>query len=209
MPKYYHTCEECPLSVFILCLEKEDPQYLVIEGPVPAEDLSIAWANLFAEFMDLTEDNEQMYILHLQREVNLLAQEIYEVDTVLYFLQPVMLFASEGENRHELLNVLKRYDYPYEMDFKDIGYVAVLENITNRISSKRLQFEMKAKELVDYAKEKSLDSFDKNYFYRQLSRLAKFQRVAVIRPKDITVLEFVILDKEYQKANNSRRRRLN
>jgi hypothetical protein len=199
--KYYSTCEDCPLSVFMLCLKHDNSKYLHIKGTVNSEELTLAWANLFSEFIDLSQDNEQMYILHLQREIQLLSVEITEVETTVYFLQPACLFLSGDSEREVLVNVLREYDYPCEFDFTDPNYPDRLEVVMNLLSSKKLKFQMKAKELNDYIEERGSDSFDENYFYRQLSRLAKFQRVAVIRPKDITVLEFIILDKEYQQAN--------
>lgn len=198
--KYYSTCEECPLNIFMKCLETEDPRHLIIQGAPEAGELSMAWASLYAEFIDLSEDSEQMYLLHLQRTIKLLALEIYEAGGVAYFLQPQMLPFCE-HRFPELLNILKEYDYPHEFTAGSEEYMNALEAIDNRLASTSLQLNMKIKELNAYAAERGLDSFDKNYFHRQLARLARFQGVAIIKPKDITVFEFVILDKEYQQAN--------
>ena len=197
--KYYSTCEECPLSVFIKCLETEDLSKLIIQGKPDPVDLAMAWANLFAEFIDLSQDGEQMYVLHLQRNIKLVGMEIYEIETVLYFIQPVMLPFTQ-DRLNELLAILKDYDYPHEFDVTSPDYLQSLQTIENRLASRRLQFNMMVKEFNDYAEERGLDSFDANYFTRQLARLSKFQGYN-LRAKDITVLEFIVIDQEYQRVN--------
>lgn len=193
--KFYKSCSETPLSVFIECLVEGNLKALIISGEPTSEQLAMAWAELFSEFTDLNADNEQMYVLTLQGEITLIHEEIAEVEGVLYFLSPEMLPFSITM-KDELLNVLHKYDYPHEIDVSEPGYVEQLEIIANRLCPIKLKLQMKMRELSEYNQEKKNDSIDKQYFSRMLVRLSKFQGFN-IRAKDITVEEFVMICKEY------------
>lgn len=194
--KYYSKCEDCPLNVFIECLVEGNLKSLIISGEPTSEELAIAWAEIYSEYCDLNADNEQMYILTLQKEIILLNHEITEVETVIYFLSPVMLPYSK-DKKSELLSIIQKYDYDFKLDESALDYTEQLEVIVNSLAPKKLQLLMKTRELDTYVAEKQNDSIDKNYFKKWLRILATFQKCVIIRPKDITVEDFVLMIKEF------------
>lgn len=197
--RYYETCEECPLSVFEKCLIHGNLKSLIISGEPSPEELAMVWANLYAEFTDLNQDGEQLYILKLRCDVQLLSTEIYEVDTILYFLQPAMLPFSI-KKKDELLGILNDYDLPTVINFSE-DYSDKLQMIDNRMAVKRMQLANKEGELISYLKERENESVDKHYFRRMLRRLSQF-RGHQISINNITVLDFVLDMNDYLNQNS-------
>lgn len=177
-----------PLNLFIKCIVSGDLSALVISGTPKTEDIAAAWAGIYSKYLDLNYDNEEVYILELQRDIVLLSSHIIEVETCLYFLSSVY---HEG-----LIDILHNNGYT------DTSDLAIIQN---RLSRKKLDMASKTKEYDDYTKSHENDEVTEKYFITWLFRLAKYQGVAIIRPKDITVQEFVLLMQDYLAFINSQK----
>lgn len=192
----YLSCQQLSLEKFLACLFDSNLQVLIISGKPPIEELAQAWTKIYWEYMDLNTGNESDYLLQLQKEITILHGEIVAVEAAIYFLSPVMIKYSEG-SKDELLKSLARYGYRTKIDFDDPDYSDKLQIIHFKLAPKRLRLEQRNKELNDYLKARAKQTIDKTYFTKILRRLATFQKVIVIRPKDITVEEFVFMVNEY------------
>ena len=182
-----------PLSVFRRCL-KEDLSGLVLRGNPSPEEIAIAWASIYAQFIDLNSDNDNLYILQLQVDITLLKGHIDEVETALYFLKDTY---HEGLTGILLSN---GYNPPSREAFEESDktrYQNQLAIIQNRLARKNLDLQTKQKEYEEYMASKSEDDVEDKYFTKTLLRLAKYQGVAIIKDTAISVEEFVLLLKDY------------
>lgn len=153
------------------------------------EDLAEAWSNIYAEYCDLNEDNQTIYLLHLQREIALLSITLSECEPCLYFLSFIY---HEG-----LVEKLKEYHYDYPFNPADQQqYNNSLEAIYNRLSPLRLKLENAKKEYEQYLKSRITENISEDYFDKMLIRLSRFYRI-LLRAQEITVREFVLMLKEY------------
>lgn len=186
---------DLPLSVFIRCVVHGDLSALIIRdvnGNVvgqPSEvDIAQAWSNIYSQYLDANNDSQVSYIIQLQKDISLLTSHVIEVEGAIFYL---------GILHHDgLVKILKDNGYDYTGD---------LEIVSNQLSMKRQQLESKVKEYKDYQDAHANDEINESYFLKTLVRLAKYQGVALIRTKDISVIEFVTLLKdyiEYVNANN-------
>jgi hypothetical protein len=196
--EWYRTCSQCPLDKFIRCLVDGDLSALIIRGNPSLPDLAEAWANIYAEYLDLNDDNETAYILLLQRDIALEQLAIIEVSTALNFLATAILDKHEHFFHPSLIDVLRRHDIDFPFDLKNREeYAQSIEFTLNRINSMQHLLEVKVKELDSYMADKSNNTIDALYFDRTLVRLARFRHCAVIRASEITVKEFVLMLKDF------------
>lgn len=187
--KYYQDLD-LPLHNFIQCLIKSDLTQLVISGKPAQEDLAEAWANIYSKYLDINYENETVYILQLHKEITLLNCHVLEVETSLYFLS--MMYNAD------LVRILRNNGYKDKFESEDpIQYLPILEGIRGKLALKKLTLQSKEDEYKQYIKDRENDQIDDKYFIVMLMRLAKYQGVAVIRAKDISVNEFVVLLKEF------------
>lgn len=181
-----------PLNLFIRCIIKSDLSALVISGDPKQEDVAQAWASIYNKYLDLNEDTQVMYALQLQKEITLLSSLVTEVETCLFYLSINMF--HEG-----LVRILKQNGYEYTGD---------VQIIRNQLAIKRQALESKSKEFKDYLAAHEKDEISETYFTKTLIRLAKYQGVALIRSKDISVEEFVVLMKDYIEYVNQNKKTL-
>lgn len=195
---WYHTCDQCLLDLFKRCLFQGDLSALIISGNPSIEDLAEAWGNIYAEYLDLNNDNETLYILLLQCEIAKLTNDLVEIDTALRFLSTALLPGMAMAYRPELVDVLKshEFDYPFNINNRE-EFQQNIREVDSRLSPLRLRLEMSSKEYADYIASKGDQSIDFNYFDKMLSRIARFRHVSVIRASEITVKEFVLMVQDY------------
>lgn len=186
----YHTCSECPLSVFIKCLVDSDIYALVISGTPTVEDISEAWANLFSEYLDLNNDNEAVYILNLQKDICILQNKIDIVEALLFSLTAVY--------DKRLVAILEDYDIFIDLETPQTEkeYLEAINIADIRLAPVRLNLETKNKELNEYKAGKDAQTIDAQYFQRMLVRLSKHQGYKIIA-EQTTVAEFILLTEEF------------
>lgn len=175
-----------PLSVFIRCIVHSDLSGLALKGDPTPEATAIAWANIYSQYVDANHENESCYILQLQADITLLTSHVSEVETCLYFLIDTF---HEG-----LCDILlaNGYQPPTEA-----GDAATLERIYNQLSMRKMSLAVKKSEYDSYVEAHKADEITTKYFTTTLLRLAKYQGVAIIRSREITVAEFVALLQDY------------
>jgi Zn-dependent M32 family carboxypeptidase len=182
-PNLYTSCDDLPLNLFIRCVVDHDLQALIIYGDPSVEDVAEAWANIYAEYLDLNEDNEGKYLLNLQKEIWLLNQNIIEVKSVVQLLRLMY--------HEELVAILRYKNYDQALDFEDRdAYVRDLMVIENSLAAEILQKEIKEQEVTDYVRSRGNDTLERKYFNKMLIRISKHMGYGV-KAKETTVTEFV------------------
>lgn len=184
-----------PLNLFIRALVHSDLSALVISGHPKSEDLALAWASIYNQYLDLSAESETMYILQIRREITLLKSHISETEACVMFLRTVY--------HKDLVRILNSNGYKDNIPEDDEERISVLVTIENKLPQKKLALAGRQKEYDDYLEAHKNDEVTEAYFTRTLIRLAKYQGVAIIRAKDITVMEFIELMKEYVEYVNT------
>lgn len=167
-----------------------DLSALIIKGRPKQADLAEAWANIYYQYLDLNFENETMYLLVLNKEIALLETHITQVEG-----SCALLMGSYDDRLVKILadNGFKQ-TFPSE---EPVKYYHILTSIGGRLAPKRLTLQAKKKEKNDYLKAREKDEITETYFDKWLIRLAKHQGVGILRAKDITTKEFVLLIKDY------------
>lgn len=190
----FHHCNQLPFSNFLRCLLDGDLSALIISGNPSQGDLAECWANIYYEYVSLSDDPETRYFIFLQRDITLLFNEISTVETSLYLLSPVMLPFS-FDHKEALVKSIKDFGYKITIDF-GTDYSPALEAVQNKLAPKKQKLANKEKEILEYMQSKQGKSVDREYFTKILIRLSKYQGYPV-RINDITVSEYVALLKDY------------
>lgn len=187
--KYYQDLS-LPLYNFIQCLVKGNLNALVIKGRPRQEDLAEAWAMIYSQYIDANAENDKIYSLELRREITLLRSHVNETETCMLYLR-VGFYP-------DLVRILRNNGYrdKFESQVPE-EYERVLVVIESKLAMKKLALAGKEKEYKQYMSDKENDTIDEKYFSVWLLRLAKYQGVGILRAKDITVSEFVLLLKDY------------
>lgn len=185
----YHTCSQCPLEIFIRVLVDNNLNALVISGAPRIEDIAEAWACIYAEYIDLNQDNEAIYLMGLQKDIILLKQTILEVENAIYFLS--IMYDKR------LVQILIDNDFDCVLDPSNQNkYQQTLKIIENRLCSVRLQMDIKQTEYEEYLKGRASETITADYFNKMLVRISKYMGYHV-RASMLTVLEFVNMVKDY------------
>ncbi|MES2620575.1 MAG: hypothetical protein V4615_06975 [Bacteroidota bacterium] len=188
--KLYQDCYELPLSVFLDCLLYQQFDKLCIEGEAPQEELLEKWANIYAEYLDLSEAFEAHYIFQLQKETLLIHQTITEVDTSLIYLGTVY--------DERLVNIIRDNGFKIKLDPDNMeAYDIELKRVGAKLAPLRLKLSEKQTEIDSYQTSKAEDTMDKKFFVTMLNRLAKFQGGGVIDARQIMTANYILLCKDY------------
>lgn len=178
-----------PLKAFRLCIVHKDYSGIVQEGDPSIEQLADAWALLYAQFVDLSENLDTEYLLGLQKEIELLNYRITLSAAALKLLS-----ITHDERLVEILKAFRHQvkfltlgNAKYEWNLRDIE--ATLANWQNRL-------ELKEKELSDFSASKEGESISDDYFFNALIRLSRFMGYA-LKEDHLTTGEFLRMNKEY------------
>lgn len=186
----YRSCRELPLDRFITCIVDCDLNALVNYGHHTEADIAEAWANIYAEYIDLNADNESRYLSDLQKDISILRAEINIIDSIL-----VCLSICYSKQLHEHLE--KNYDISVILEPGNyIKNIQSLQSARAYLAPMQLELDMKEKEYIEYINSRKDETINRDYFSRMLRALARFNRVVTIRAKDITVEEFVYMIKD-------------
>ena len=186
----YRSCRELPLDRFITCIVDGDLNSLVNYGYHTEADIAEAWANIYAEYIDLNADNESRYLSDLQKDISILRSEITIIDSIL-----VCLSICYSKQLHEHLE--KNYDiYVILEPGNYIKNIQSLQSARAYLAPMQLELDMKEKEYIEYINSRKNETISRDYFSRMLRALARFNRVVTIRAKDITVEELVYMIKD-------------
>lgn len=182
-----------PLDRFIKCIVQGDLTALIISGKHSGEKLALAWGIIYNKYLDANYENDTIYPLQLKKEITLLDCYITDVELCLFFIYNLYPIRHEG-----LEECLKNLGHKLKAPYSDATSLNnALFIIRNRLGRKKLDLTTKIKELNLYIEAHKNDEVTDKYFTSILSRLAKYQGVAIIKSKDITVQEFITLLTEY------------
>lgn len=209
----YLSCSQLPLDRFINCLVNGDLNALIISGQPSLADIAEAWSNIFAEYLDINNDNEATYLLQLQSQLSVLSNYITEIETAIYLLSilpnPALGQLQRTEHIIKLEGVLREHGHDYTLDPSDFNdYVEKLQQVDSSLAPDRLRFETLTKEYATYLQSKEGQSVDRTYFVTMLRRLARFNKVVVIRAAEITVEEFVMMVHDYLEYYNANKKEI-
>jgi hypothetical protein len=195
----FRSCDTLTLDRFEQCLLHSDLSKLIKSGNPPEAEISEAWANIYAEYLDINQGNEAHYLLQLRRELVLMEHEIHECDTALYCLN--ILYDKR------LVDVLigNGLSCSISDEWTQEEYEMELERVNNQLSSKRFQLDIKNRELSDYMKAKANNTVDPLFFDKQLIQLARFRNVAFLRKTEVTVKEYVLMVEDLQTYNSQQK----
>ena len=186
----YRSCRELPLDRFITCIVDGDLNALITCGHHSEADVAEAWANVYAEYIDLNADNESRYLSDLQKDISILRAEITIIDSIL-----VCLSICYSRQLHEHLEK----NYGIFVILESGNYVKNMQSLQaarSYFAPMQLELDMKEKQYIEYINSRKNETINRDYFSRMLRALARFNRVVTIRAKDITVEEFVYMIKD-------------
>jgi hypothetical protein len=191
-------CDQLLLSNFKRCLIHGDLSALVIKGNPPQADIVQAWANIYSEYIDLSAGTEKDYALQLEADLTLLFSHISDTETCTYILSILPHFKQEAAD------ILYGYGYKYPWNKEDVTQnKKYYDIINNRLASKRMNYTNKEKELKNILKVREGGTFNDEYFDSMLDTLASWRKVAVIHDTEITVMQFIIMLRNYVKYVDS------
>lgn len=199
----YQNCDQLPLDRFINILIDDDLKQLIITGEPPMHILAQAWIDIYFEYYDTQSSIDGKYKLQLLKEIALLECALLKIETILHCLS----YTYSPELHAELVGI----GYECELDPHNIeSYRESLQGVKNRSREIRIDIKLKQAELetLQEAAEKE-KKVERSYFTNHLSRIATYKKVAVIKPKDITVAEFSAMCTEYLDYINNLKKRAN
>lgn len=171
------------------CLCDQKLSVLVIEGSPSDIDLIEAWSNLYSQYLDILGDAETVYILTLEKDIELLDFKIKTTDGILSVL--------EWFHVSQLVETLKFFGF----DVKNITpgnphYEHSLRKIQGRLSHLKLKLEVKQKELSQISADEKNETVTRERLRTQRTRLSKFQGYP-IKPAKTMVPDYVAILKDY------------
>jgi hypothetical protein len=176
----YLTCDELPMYNFIELSVSGDAKWLVKSGtPNTAQALEA----IQSEYAELSGDDSQSEIL--KASINLE-----------YFTNKLRIFTDIVETLRlrpvlALCDVLKEMGFNF--DFND------LQSDLTRAETQSKQWIVKinhAKHILDSRKNNTSPP-TKKVWYDRLSHIAKYRQVVSINPRNITVMEYIAMDKDF------------
>jgi hypothetical protein len=191
--KYYTSCEDLPLNLYITCQVDNDLSALVIEGAPSEEELKSAWENITEEYYDLAGESLDTYTLGLYFEVQAMNVKIEVIEQCLSVLKKYYC--------PDLVEILKQHGYPLKEDETNDQYISALEKIQKRSKVLLIQLQDKFSHLekIKSSKKKG-DKITRKYYGKLLAHLSKFFQFQISSTK-VTVSEYAAYLNEYITAS--------
>lgn len=209
-PNYrlYTSCEELPLYLFRKCMEAGDLTPLVIFGTPPVEAVAEAWGNIYAEYIDLSGDNDVKALSLLKRDYTLLNHKISKTETSLNLLE---MDVCNEEQYLKLVGFIKEEGFVFERNYETgEAFLNAIKRVRNRLSPLKLQLATMEKELLTYESGVQNNAMPDSYFLQWLVCLQKYgYRDYNTANKALTVAEFVLAIKDYLRYVSEHNKQLN
>lgn len=203
----YLTLEELPLYIFRQCIEKGELNGLIIQGQPPVEVVAEVWANLYADYIDLSGETDAMYVIQLQKEISLLSYKVSSTGQTLQILEDR---AYSEEQLPKLIRIIKGQGFILEnKEYTQDGWDMALQRIKNRLAPVKMQLIKAENELNAWVKNREASTTQENYFLVMLVRLQKYgYRDFNTANKTLSVAEFVMAIKDYLQYVNEHNKSL-
>lgn len=187
----YRTCAELPFDRFISCVTTHQYAALIkTPGTVKYGELVQVWNDIRIEFIDLNSDNDSLYLVKLEKQINTIYSHLYLVRS--------LLFVLSTSYHPSLVDQLKQLGYDYPFDPKNMPqYNHSFNCIENRLAGQDFKLQQKQQEYQQFIANKKEGTYDEKHFRRILVKLAKHRHILVIRPADIMTDEFVYMWQDY------------
>lgn len=188
--KLYTTASETPMSVFIPCLISGNLKHLKkSKGFIKQSKLKQVWDKLFNEYLSLSGETSNVFLLNSMKEYTVLANSIKLIDDHLSLL-------SKGYNKG-LADNLKQLGFVVDPIKKGEAYIKQLKSINTRAKNMVLRANQIKRDLDEFESSKSTKTVTENDFIEIFMVLSKNQGYQ-LTPKNTTVLEFTSLIKLYE-----------
>ena len=187
----YHTCNECPLSVFIDCCIDHNFNSLIKKGTAKKADLSRAWEMIYSEYSDNSGSTTGKALINLSKDISYHDAKLRAIGLCLKVL-------SHGPNR-DCIHVLRDiYGYNYSFDISNpLQYASDLEQVASRTGSVMFTLQLKKAEYDRESAKVSGKPMTRESFYDILAVLFEHYHYP-INPKQTTVTEFISYKKRYE-----------
>lgn len=174
---------------FVACICKSNLQVLIISGDPAPEDLLECWANIYAQYLDLAADAESLYLIILQKEVQIMKYKIAAAEAIL----PILSFFYV----QELVDALKQLKFETKTLMQGhSGYAHGLKKVQAKLAHMKLILQQKEKELLDCDQPGEESEATPEYFTRQLMKLSKFQGYP-LKSRKLMMPEYIAILKEF------------
>lgn len=183
------------MNQFIACLCRNDLKTLCVEGIPDAEDLFIAWHQLFFEYCELSGAAETKYRVLLRTEIALLEKQNMIVQGWLDYL-------SVGYDP-QVVEAIQYLDYPFEFNPEDEElYLHELKTFQQHLIMERLQIKIKKQELkaIEEAQSGTVE-MDEKYFKTIFFRINNYAKREAVNGLT-TVEDYCIALKEFTGAHS-------
>lgn len=182
MGEAYENCFDLPLYNFVKRVLTGDNKWLIKSGsPVNIDE---AWANIYAEYIDLKKDVNSKILLDIKKELAVLDNDILIINAIVSQLKV--------KRNEELIEILKK-EYGFRLTYEDLS-----KDLKRTISITKSKYvELKTKE-NEYQKNIAAQStgakeWTEEDYISQLIEISKYQGGSIIHMKDISVAEYMIL----------------
>lgn len=158
------------MEQFISCIVDSDLSELVVSGEPIAEDLAIAWANIFYEYCDLIGTSE----------VNLksrLLMEYIQLEKVVVFSTGWVKILRISYSKN-IVNALKHVGFDYDFDIEDSErFLKDLKRVESELISMRLRVKLKKIEIDSLQdKDSTKTNVDRKYFKTIFFRINNYAK---------------------------------
>lgn len=198
-PRLFTRCSQTPLDVFIDALVNKNLDRLVIYGKATQKQISDAWELLFTEYCEISGSPQYQRLVHLLRTIGSTRAKLLSVRACIAVLS--------HRYSERSVQTLRLFGYKYSFNVNDkISYANDLKSLEQKIKTSELSLIQTEKEYYELLNE-SENSNDDNYFPQTLIELSKYMGFR-INPREITVSEFVLMQKrmlkEYEIIKNKK-----
>lgn len=166
-PKYYSSCEDLPLNLYIRCQVDNDLTALVIEGNPEEAELLDAWGKITEEYYERADEALDTHSVGLYMEVQSLTIKIEVIQESISVLKKYYC--------PELIDILKGHGFEIKGDETSEEYISRLEKVSKRSKSLLLTLQDKFSQLERLKKSKKEgDKITRKYYGKLLAYLSKF-----------------------------------
>lgn len=187
----YRSCSELPLYNFIKILVDNNFSYLVKKQGLIKANVDEAWADIFSEYISLSNSAQQNYLLTILKDITFLNNKIILVQSIVN-----QLLIQHNE---ELVKQLRSFGFRYKYDpSNEEAYFNDLRLTITQSKSMLVKIDLRKAELAKLNKSES--KVTESEYDSLLFELGKFQGFP-FRAKDNTVSQFIVCLNAFKKAN--------
>lgn len=182
-PEYeiYSSCSDLPFYNWVKLNTTKDLKWLIKKGLPQQQDLEVAWSEIYQEYIGLVDGAEAQHIINLKRDIDVAEKRITLTLDIVNRLKE-----KRSDKGIEVLKV----DLGFMMSYDDLD--KDLSRTLRLLNTEQVKLKVNKARYKEFTADGSAEASEKD-FNEQLAVLAKFQGVAIIKQKEISVQEYVTL----------------